>query len=133
MIRNRYNQVTHLSQDTKWESNKLTTNIANKSQEVSPLISGDHKAAMNRRESIHTQDINKPNDPQKKYRLGTFSKDILLEHGANLALSSDVWESDKTKHTRQPRGQPFPSRRPQGYKEQTRQNNSHQHELKLRT
>ena len=40
-------------------------------------------------------------DPQKKYRLGTVSKDILLEgfnqleglnqfHGANLTLSSDV-------------------------------------------
>ena len=35
------------------------------------------------------------NDPQKKYRLGTDSKHILLEglsrfHCANLALSSDV-------------------------------------------
>ena len=35
------------------------------------------------------------NDPQKKYRLGTVSKHILLEglnqfHGANLTLSSDV-------------------------------------------
>ena len=35
------------------------------------------------------------NDPQKKYRLGTVSKNILLEglnqfHGANLALNSDV-------------------------------------------
>ena len=35
------------------------------------------------------------NDPQKKYRLGTVSKNILLEglnqlHSANLTLSSDV-------------------------------------------
>ena len=35
------------------------------------------------------------NDPQKKYRLGTISKNILLEglswfHGTNLTLSSDV-------------------------------------------
>ena len=35
------------------------------------------------------------NDPQKKYRLGTVSKNILLKvlnrfHGANLTLSSDV-------------------------------------------
>ena len=44
-IRNRYNQVPHLSQDTKWESNKITINITNKSQEVSPCPSGDHKAA----------------------------------------------------------------------------------------
>ena len=50
--RNRYNQVPHLSQDTKWKSNKITINITNKSQEVSPFSSGDHKAAINRRESM---------------------------------------------------------------------------------
>ena len=38
---------------------------------------------------------NNMNDLQKKYRLGTVSKNILLEglnrfHGANLTLSSDV-------------------------------------------
>ena len=42
-IRNRYDQVLHLSQDTKWESNKTTINITNKSQWVSPFPSGDHK------------------------------------------------------------------------------------------
>ena len=46
----------------------------NKSQEVSPFPAGDHKAAMNRRESMNTQDINNTHDPQKKYRLGTVSK-----------------------------------------------------------
>ena len=51
-IRNRYNQVPHLSLDTKWESNKITINITNKNQEVSPFPSGDHKAAMSRRESM---------------------------------------------------------------------------------
>ena len=45
MIKNRYNQVPHLSKDTKWESNKITINITSKSQEVSPFPSGDHKAA----------------------------------------------------------------------------------------
>ena len=34
---------------------------------------------MNRRESMQTQDINNTNDPQKKYCLGTVSKNILLE------------------------------------------------------
>ena len=53
-IRNRYNQVPHLSQDTKWESNKNTINIPNKNQEVSPFPSGDPKSAMNRRESMTT-------------------------------------------------------------------------------
>ena len=51
-IRNQYNQVPHLSQDTKLESNKITINIINKSLEVSPFPSGDHKAAMNRPESM---------------------------------------------------------------------------------
>ena len=42
-----------------------------------------------------TQNINNTNDPQKKYRLGTVSKNILLEginrfHGDNLTLNSDV-------------------------------------------
>ena len=51
-IRNPYNQVLHLSQDTKWKSNKITINITNKSQEVSLFPSGDRKAVINRRESI---------------------------------------------------------------------------------
>ena len=51
-IKNRYNQVPHLTQDTTWESNKTTINITNKSQEVSPFSAGDHKAAMNRRKSM---------------------------------------------------------------------------------
>ena len=51
-IRNRYNQVPELTQDTKWESKKITINITNKRQEVSPFPSGDYKAAMNKRESM---------------------------------------------------------------------------------
>ena len=46
-IMNRYNQVPHLSQHTDLESNKITINIKDKSQDVSPFPSGDHKAAMN--------------------------------------------------------------------------------------
>ena len=53
-IGNRYNQVPHLSQDSPWESNKITKkkNITNTSQEVSPFPSGDPKAAMNRRQKM---------------------------------------------------------------------------------
>ena len=51
-IRSRYNQVLHLTQDTTWESDKTQVNITNKSQEVNPFPAGDHKAAMNRRESM---------------------------------------------------------------------------------
>ena len=94
-IRNPYNQVPHLTQDTTWESNKTTINITNKSQKVNPFPAGDHKAAMNRPKALQSQDINNTNDSQKKYRLGTVSKNILLEglnwfHSANLTLSSDV-------------------------------------------
>ena len=52
--RNRYIQVPHLSQETKWKSNKITIKITNKSQELSPFRSGDHKAAMNRHEITTT-------------------------------------------------------------------------------
>ena len=51
-IRNQYNQVPHLCQDTKWDSNKITINNTNKSQEVCHLPLGEHKAAMNRRRSM---------------------------------------------------------------------------------
>ena len=47
-IRNQYNQVPHLTQDTTWESDKNTIkhNIQ-ESQEVSPFPAGDHEAAIN--------------------------------------------------------------------------------------
>ena len=54
-IRKRYNQVPHLTQDSTWESNKNTIKITNKSQEVSPFPAGDHRAAMNRRESMRNK------------------------------------------------------------------------------
>ena len=53
--RKRYNQEPHLTQNTTWESNKNTINITNKSQEVSPIPAGDHKAAMNRCESMRSK------------------------------------------------------------------------------
>ena len=43
-IRNRYNQVPHLTQDTTWEVTKTQLNITNKSQEVSSFPAGDRKA-----------------------------------------------------------------------------------------
>ena len=94
-IRNRYNQVPYLTQDITWERKKNTINITNKSQEVSPFPEGDSKAAMNRRESMTNTRHENTNDPQKKYRFGTVSKNILLKglnhfHGANLTLDSYV-------------------------------------------
>ena len=48
-IRIRYNQVSHLTQDTTWEINK---NIRNKSQGVRPFPAGEYKAAMKGRENM---------------------------------------------------------------------------------
>ena len=44
-IRNRYNQVPHLTKDPTCESEKTQLNITHKSQEVSPFQAGDHKIA----------------------------------------------------------------------------------------
>ena len=54
-IRNRYNQVPPLTQDTTWETDKSTRKRhIQESQDVSPFLTGDHKATMNRQESIMT-------------------------------------------------------------------------------
>ena len=41
-IRNRYNQVPHLTRHTTWESDKTQLNITNESQKVSHFPTGDH-------------------------------------------------------------------------------------------
>ena len=52
-VRNRYNQVPHLTQDTIWESHKNTRkHHIQESQEVSPFPAGDHKAARNRQDRM---------------------------------------------------------------------------------
>ena len=56
-IGNQYNQAPHLSQDTKWENNKITINMTNKSQEARPFTAGDHKAARTASKAPQTQDI----------------------------------------------------------------------------
>ena len=114
-IRYQYNQVPHLTQNSTRESDK-NTNTTKKEQEVSPFPAGDYKAAMNRHKSMTNTDINKINDPQKKYRLASVSiRKYLLEglnqfYGTNLAGPGHIWESDETPQTRQPRGQPCPRR-----------------------
>ena len=52
-IRNRYNQVPHLTQETSDESDKNTRkHHIQESQEASPFPAGDHNAAMNRQETM---------------------------------------------------------------------------------
>ena len=48
-IRNRYNQVPHLTQDTNGEVTNSQLDTTNESQEVIPFPAGDHKAHINRR------------------------------------------------------------------------------------
>ena len=60
----------------QWESDKLTEDTTNESQEVSPFPADDHEAHINRRAQniANTRQNNNIKDPQKKYRLGTVSK-----------------------------------------------------------
>ena len=46
-IRNRYNQVPHLTQDTNGKVTNSHLDTTNESQEVSPFPAGDHKAHIN--------------------------------------------------------------------------------------
>ena len=76
-IRNRYNQVSHLAQDTNGIVTNSQLDTKNESQEVSPFPAGDHEAYINRRAQRHSKHkTEKKNikEPQKKYRLGTVSK-----------------------------------------------------------
>ena len=76
-IRNRYNQVPHLTQDTNEKVTNSQSDTTNEGQEVSPFPAGDHKAQINRRAlmySKHKTEKKPIKDPQKKYRLGTVSK-----------------------------------------------------------
>ena len=75
-IRNRYNQVPHLTQDTNGKVTNSQLDATNESQEVSPFPAGDHKAHINRRARRHSKHKTEKNtkDPQKKYRLGMVSK-----------------------------------------------------------
>ena len=54
-IRNRYNQVPHLTQDTNGKVTNSQIDTTNESQEVSPFPAGDHKAHINRRAQRHSK------------------------------------------------------------------------------
>ena len=75
-IRNRYNQVPHLTLNTNGKVTNTQLDTTNEGQEVSPFLAGDHKAHINRRAQRHSKHKTEKtiNDPQKKYCLGTDSK-----------------------------------------------------------
>ena len=80
----------------QWESDKLTVDTTNESQEVSPFQAGDHKAHINRRAQRHSK-----HKTEQKHKKSTEvppwngQKNILLEglnrfNGAIFSLNSDV-------------------------------------------
>ena len=54
-IRNRYNQVPHLTQDTNGKVTNSQLNTTNESQEVSLFPAGEHKVHINRRAQRHSK------------------------------------------------------------------------------
>ena len=74
-LRNRYNQVPHLTQDTNGKVTNSQLYTTNESHEHSPFPASDHKAQINRRTQKHNKHKAKKTlkDPHKKYRLGTVS------------------------------------------------------------
>ena len=89
--------IDTLTNDTNGKVTNSQLDTTNQRQEARPFPAGDHKAQINRRAQKHYKHKTEKNinDPQKKYRLRTVSKNILLEglnwfHGDNLTLNSDV-------------------------------------------
>ena len=54
-IRNQYNQVPHLTQDTNGKETNSQIDTTNECQGVSPFQAGDHKAHINRRAQRHSK------------------------------------------------------------------------------
>ena len=54
-IRNRYNQVPHLTQDTNGKVTNSQLDTTNESQEGSPFLAGDHKVHINRRAQMQSK------------------------------------------------------------------------------
>ena len=54
-IRNRLNQVSHLTQDTNGKVTNSQLSTTNESQEVSPFPANDHKAQINRGTQRHNK------------------------------------------------------------------------------
>ena len=80
-LRNRYNQVPHLTQDINGKVTDSQLDTTNESQEVSSFPAGDHKAHLNRRVQRHNKQ-----KTEKKHKKSTEEippwngqKNILLE------------------------------------------------------
>ena len=54
-LRNRYNQVPQLTQDTNVKVTKSQLDTAHESQEVSHFLAGNHRAHINGRKQMHSK------------------------------------------------------------------------------
>ena len=57
---------------------RLAQTVIQESQDVSPFPTGGHKAARNRYRSMAKANTNNKKDPQKKHRLGTAGKKLVI-------------------------------------------------------
>ena len=75
-IRNRYNQVPHLTQDTNGKVTNSQLDTTNESQEVNPIPAGDQKAqkpdAHKGITNTRQKNINDPWNCQSKYFIQAF-------------------------------------------------------------
>ena len=81
----------------QWESDKLTVDTTNESQEVSLFPAGDHKAHLNRRAQRHSKHKTELKHKRSTKEVPPWNgqKNISLEglnrfNGANLTLNPDV-------------------------------------------
>ena len=95
-MRNRYNQVPHLTQDTNGKVTNSPLDTTNESQEVSPFPAGDHKAHINRRSQRHSKHkTEKPKRSTKEVPPWNGQLNVLLKglnqfNGVNFTLNLDV-------------------------------------------
>ena len=94
-IRNRYNQVPHITQDTNEKVPNSHLDTTYESQEVSPFRTGDHKAHINRRVHRHSYHKTEKHKDKRSTALERSVKHFTgglkpVQRCTNLSLSSDV-------------------------------------------
>ena len=101
-IRNRYNQVSHLTQDTNGKVTNSQLDTTNESQEVSPFPASDHKAHIDRRAQRHSKHKTEQKHKRSTKEVPPWNGqlNILLEglnrfNSANLTLNSYVDQDTK--------------------------------------
>ena len=97
-IRNRYNQVPYLTQDTNGKVTNSQLDTTNKSQEVSPFPAGDHKAHINRLAQRHSKHKTEQNhkrstkeEPSWNNQLNILQEGLNRFHGAPTSPLIQMW------------------------------------------